>query len=159
MSLINFIASLLGAGGIQAFKTMRTLRALRPLRAMSRMQGMRVSITGFLLVQTKNLSMYFFFLQILGSSKCFSASHSFYFQCIIGLFNLLAYFRHYGSTAVCRKIFQGKSYYKQQAFIEIKFSVCQSVGLLIFFDKIEPPKNTTQITKKKTMDKYSVKVY
>lgn len=42
MSLINFVASLLGAGGIQAFKTMRTLRALRPLRAMSRMQGMRV---------------------------------------------------------------------------------------------------------------------
>jgi hypothetical protein len=42
VSLINFIASLLGAGGIQAFKTMRTLRALRPLRAMSRMQGMRV---------------------------------------------------------------------------------------------------------------------
>lgn len=44
VSLINFIASLCGAGGIQAFKTMRTLRALRPLRAMSRMQGMRVSI-------------------------------------------------------------------------------------------------------------------
>ena len=43
VSLINFTASLLGAGGIQAFKTMRTLRALRPLRAMSRMQGMRVS--------------------------------------------------------------------------------------------------------------------
>ena len=42
VSLINFTASLLGAGGIQAFKTMRTLRALRPLRAMSRMQGMRV---------------------------------------------------------------------------------------------------------------------
>jgi len=42
VSLINFVASLLGAGGIQAFKTMRTLRALRPLRAMSRMQGMRV---------------------------------------------------------------------------------------------------------------------
>lgn len=42
VSLINFIASLCGAGGIQAFKTMRTLRALRPLRAMSRMQGMRV---------------------------------------------------------------------------------------------------------------------
>lgn len=44
VSLINFIASLCGAGGIQAFKTMRTLRALRPLRAMSRMQGMRVSV-------------------------------------------------------------------------------------------------------------------
>ena len=43
VSLINFIAALCGAGGIQAFKTMRTLRALRPLRAMSRMQGMRVS--------------------------------------------------------------------------------------------------------------------
>lgn len=42
VSLINFVASLCGAGGIQAFKTMRTLRALRPLRAMSRMQGMRV---------------------------------------------------------------------------------------------------------------------
>lgn len=45
VSLINFVASLCGAGGIQAFKTMRTLRALRPLRAMSRMQGMRVSET------------------------------------------------------------------------------------------------------------------
>lgn len=44
VSLINFVASLLGAGGIQAFKTMRTLRALRPLRAMSRMQGMRVRL-------------------------------------------------------------------------------------------------------------------
>ncbi|KAK7790194.1 hypothetical protein R5R35_002964 [Gryllus longicercus] len=44
VSLINFVASLLGAGGIQAFKTMRTLRALRPLRAMSRMQGMRVVV-------------------------------------------------------------------------------------------------------------------
>jgi len=43
VSLINFVASLCGAGGIQAFKTMRTLRALRPLRALSRMQGMRVS--------------------------------------------------------------------------------------------------------------------
>ncbi|XP_043072090.1 sodium channel protein para isoform X41 [Drosophila grimshawi] len=44
VSLINFVASLVGAGGIQAFKTMRTLRALRPLRAMSRMQGMRVVV-------------------------------------------------------------------------------------------------------------------
>ena len=49
VSLINFTASLVGAGGIQAFKTMRTLRALRPLRAMSRMQGMRVCIN---LIQT-----------------------------------------------------------------------------------------------------------
>ena len=47
VSLINFTASLLGAGGIQAFKTMRTLRALRPLRAMSRMQGMRVIVLCF----------------------------------------------------------------------------------------------------------------
>lgn len=44
VSLINFIAALLGASGIQAFKTMRTLRALRPLRAMARMQGMRVVV-------------------------------------------------------------------------------------------------------------------
>nr|AMD09816.1 sodium channel alpha subunit [Acartia hudsonica] len=44
VSLINFTATLLGAGGIQAFKTMRTLRALRPLRAMSRMQGMRIVV-------------------------------------------------------------------------------------------------------------------
>ena len=44
VSLVNFIAALCGAGGIQAFKTMRTLRALRPLRAMSRMQGMRVVV-------------------------------------------------------------------------------------------------------------------
>ncbi len=32
VSLINFAASLLGAGNIPIFKTMRTLRALRPLR-------------------------------------------------------------------------------------------------------------------------------
>ncbi|VVC31902.1 Sodium ion transport-associated,Voltage gated sodium channel, alpha subunit,EF-hand domain,Ion transport [Cinara cedri] len=44
VSLINFVAALLGASGIQAFKTMRTLRALRPLRAMARMQGMRVVV-------------------------------------------------------------------------------------------------------------------
>jgi hypothetical protein len=43
VSLVNFIASLLGGGKIQAFKTMRTLRALRPLRAMARFQGMRVT--------------------------------------------------------------------------------------------------------------------
>ena len=46
VSLINFVAALLGFGGVQAFQSMRTLRALRPLRAMSRMQGMRVRITG-----------------------------------------------------------------------------------------------------------------
>ena len=73
VSLINFVASLCGAGGIQAFKTMRTLRALRPLRAMSRMQGMRVCspqsqqtlpIT-FLLCSQKNRSLFF----ILGESR------------------------------------------------------------------------------------------
>ena len=41
--MINLIASEIGGGKIQAFKTMRTLRALRPLRALSRFQGMRVS--------------------------------------------------------------------------------------------------------------------
>lgn len=41
--MINLIASEIGGGNIQAFKTMRTLRALRPLRALSRFQGMRVS--------------------------------------------------------------------------------------------------------------------
>ncbi|XP_021949266.2 sodium channel protein para isoform X3 [Folsomia candida] len=44
VSLINFVAALLGFGSVQAFKTMRTLRALRPLRAMSRMQGMRIVV-------------------------------------------------------------------------------------------------------------------
>merc|ERR1719264_1570603 len=44
VSLINFTASLLGAGGIQAFKTMRTFRCLRPLRAMSRLQGLKVVV-------------------------------------------------------------------------------------------------------------------
>jgi voltage-gated sodium channel type II alpha len=39
VSLINFGASLLGAGNIPIFKTMRTLRALRPLRAMAKMEG------------------------------------------------------------------------------------------------------------------------
>lgn len=41
--MINLVASEIGGGNIQAFKTMRTLRALRPLRALSRFQGMRVS--------------------------------------------------------------------------------------------------------------------
>ena len=51
VSLINFGASLLGAGNIPIFKTMRTLRALRPLRAMAKMEGMKVrSITFELLV-------------------------------------------------------------------------------------------------------------
>ena len=44
VSLINFAASLLGAGNISIFKTMRTLRALRPLRAMAKMEGMKVHI-------------------------------------------------------------------------------------------------------------------
>nr|ABH12275.1 putative voltage-gated sodium channel [Cyriopagopus schmidti] len=44
VSVVNLVASLLGAGNIQAFKTMRTLRALRPLRALSRFQGMRVVV-------------------------------------------------------------------------------------------------------------------
>jgi voltage-gated sodium channel type II alpha len=44
VSLINFVAALMGFGSVQAFKTMRTLRALRPLRAMSRMQGMRIVV-------------------------------------------------------------------------------------------------------------------
>ncbi|XP_077555665.1 sodium voltage-gated channel paralytic isoform X7 [Haemaphysalis longicornis] len=44
VSVVNLIASALGAGRIQAFKTMRTLRALRPLRALSRFQGMRVVV-------------------------------------------------------------------------------------------------------------------
>ncbi|OXA50295.1 Sodium channel protein para [Folsomia candida] len=44
VSVINFVAALLGFGSVQAFKTMRTLRALRPLRAMSRMQGMRIVV-------------------------------------------------------------------------------------------------------------------
>ena len=42
VSIINFAASLLGAGNIPIFKTMRTLRALRPLRAMAKMEGMKV---------------------------------------------------------------------------------------------------------------------
>merc|ERR1719412_1173916 len=44
VSLINFAASLLGAGNISIFKTMRTLRALRPLRAMAKMEGMKVVV-------------------------------------------------------------------------------------------------------------------
>uniref|UniRef100_A0A6A7FX17 Sodium channel protein n=2 Tax=Hirondellea gigas TaxID=1518452 RepID=A0A6A7FX17_9CRUS len=48
VSLINLVATLVGAGKIQAFKTMRTLRALRPLRAMSRMQGMRVVVNALI---------------------------------------------------------------------------------------------------------------
>ena len=44
VSLINFGASLLGAGNISIFKTMRTLRALRPLRAMAKMEGMKVVV-------------------------------------------------------------------------------------------------------------------
>ena len=44
VSLVNFAASLLGAGNIPIFKTMRTLRALRPLRAMAKMEGMKVVV-------------------------------------------------------------------------------------------------------------------
>ena len=44
VSLLNFGASLLGAGNIPIFKTMRTLRALRPLRAMAKMEGMKVVV-------------------------------------------------------------------------------------------------------------------
>ena len=44
VSLINFGASLMGAGNIPIFKTMRTLRALRPLRAMAKMEGMKVVV-------------------------------------------------------------------------------------------------------------------
>ena len=44
VSIINFAASLLGAGNIPIFKTMRTLRALRPLRAMAKMEGMKVVV-------------------------------------------------------------------------------------------------------------------
>ena len=44
VSLVNFGASLLGAGNIPIFKTMRTLRALRPLRAMAKMEGMKVVV-------------------------------------------------------------------------------------------------------------------
>ena len=44
VSLLNFGASLIGAGNIPIFKTMRTLRALRPLRAMAKMEGMKVVV-------------------------------------------------------------------------------------------------------------------
>ncbi|KAG8191415.1 hypothetical protein JTE90_010589 [Oedothorax gibbosus] len=44
VSVINLVATEIGGGNIQAFKTMRTLRALRPLRALSRFQGMRVVV-------------------------------------------------------------------------------------------------------------------
>ena len=47
VSLINFGASLLGAGNIAIFKTMRTLRALRPLRAMAKMEGIKLEIYWF----------------------------------------------------------------------------------------------------------------
>ena len=48
VSLINLVASLLGAGNIPIFKTMRTLRALRPLRAMSKMEGMKVVVNALI---------------------------------------------------------------------------------------------------------------
>ena len=48
VSLINFAASLLGAGNIAIFKTMRTLRALRPLRAMAKMEGMKVVVNALI---------------------------------------------------------------------------------------------------------------
>merc|ERR550534_1389335 len=48
VSLINFGASLLGAGNIPIFKTMRTLRALRPLRAMAKMEGMKVVVNALI---------------------------------------------------------------------------------------------------------------
>lgn len=78
VSLINFTASLLGAGGIQAFKTMRTLRALRPLRAMSRMQGMRVLLLLHLL--HSRLLMTFFFAKVVVNALV---------QAIPSIFNVL----------------------------------------------------------------------
>jgi voltage-gated sodium channel type II alpha len=48
VSLVNFGASLLGAGNISIFKTMRTLRALRPLRAMAKMEGMKVVVNALI---------------------------------------------------------------------------------------------------------------
>ncbi|XP_059079205.1 sodium channel protein para-like [Tigriopus californicus] len=48
VSLINFGASLLGAGNIPIFKTMRTLRALRPLRAMAKLEGMKVVVNALI---------------------------------------------------------------------------------------------------------------
>ena len=48
VSLINFGASLLGAGNISIFKTMRTLRALRPLRAMAKLEGMKVVVNALI---------------------------------------------------------------------------------------------------------------
>ncbi|CAM1295090.1 para (predicted) [Pycnogonum litorale] len=44
VSIVNFIATMLGYAQVGAFKTMRTLRALRPLRALSRLQGMRIVV-------------------------------------------------------------------------------------------------------------------
>ena len=48
VSIINFVASLLGAANIPIFKTMRTLRALRPLRAMAKMEGMKVVVNALI---------------------------------------------------------------------------------------------------------------
>lgn len=61
VSLINFVAALLGASGIQAFKTMRTLRALRPLRAMARMQGMRVRDRQYIIMKYSFKIHYYFY--------------------------------------------------------------------------------------------------
>lgn len=61
VSLINFVAALLGASGIQAFKTMRTLRALRPLRAMARMQGMRVRDRQYIIMKYSFKIQYYFY--------------------------------------------------------------------------------------------------
>ena len=125
VSLINFTASLLGAGGIQAFKTMRTLRALRPLRAMSRMQGMRVIVlcfaNSYYLHQLKLLFYCQFFknkftaflilhyLTLLFSGCCqrFGSSHSQYIQRAFSVPHILADICHHGSANVCRKILQG----------------------------------------------------
>lgn len=97
--MINLVASEIGGGNIQAFKTMRTLRALRPLRALSRFQGMRVSAerqTGI-----PPYKLYYFYLKERGGTCLTSTSATlacdsiyFFFSFLHFLFLKLYLFTH-----------------------------------------------------------------
>ena len=68
---------------------------------------------------------YFFFLAIIGCGERACTSYTVHLQCIVGVFNLLAYFRYNGCTAFCRKIFQG-----------IWWKFCLPLNLITFYPTI-----------------------
>ena len=164
VSLINFTASLLGAGGIQAFKTMRTLRALRPLRAMSRMQGMRVTML-LLLTSPRWASLlpnleikltdinfpvilHYLTLLFLGCCQRIGSSHSQYIQRAFSVPHILADICNHGCANVCWKILQGDykdlhflnsgKYFRTKYLVEFQSRVSQIDAVLLFGLFLDP---------------------